>query len=216
MHKLICMVAGMFFASAALAADVVDRTSCADIKSRIDELSAAGELSEADAGTLAELQANYRRDCSIRAGARATRTIAAKRGVTALSAAASVKQDKIDKADKVDTIPVADSCDNPDSHGCCPGEEFMNMGDFGQYCCTADACFPPMDVKPAVPEKTAEEIAAEEDANLAKGLCKDGSKPNKYGCCGNEKFKDMGNLVFACCPEDGGDCYPPIGQEVKQ
>ena len=47
-------------------------------------------------------------------------------------------------------------------------------------------------------------------ARVASGLCTDGSKPNKFGCCDGETFTDMGNLVFACCPEDGGECYPPI------
>lgn len=46
--------------------------------------------------------------------------------------------------------------------------------------------------------------------NLESGLCVDGTKPNRFGCCGDEIFKDMGNTVFACCPKSGGDCYPPI------
>ena len=51
--------------------------------------------------------------------------------------------------------------------------------------------------EPAEPELTAEQI----DANLAAGLCADGAKPNKFGCCADEIFKDMGNAVFACCPK---------------
>jgi len=48
-------------------------------------------------------------------------------------------------------------------------------------------------------------------ANLDAGLCADGSQPNKFGCCGDEIFKDLGNTVFACCPKDGaGDCFPPL------
>jgi hypothetical protein len=49
-------------------------------------------------------------------------------------------------------------------------------------------------------------------ANLDAGLCADGSQPNKFGCCGDEVFKDLGNTVFACCPRDGGngDCLPPL------
>lgn len=85
-------------------------------------------------------------------------------------------------------------------------------------------------VKPAVKEDTQQEKKAEvkkadeaetevdpmvaleqELANLDAGLCADGSKPNKFGCCGDEIFKDLGNTVFACCPRDGvGDCFPPI------
>lgn len=47
-------------------------------------------------------------------------------------------------------------------------------------------------------------------ANLDSGLCADGSEPNKFGCCGDELFKDLGDTIFACCPPDGGDCFPPI------
>lgn len=51
----------------------------------------------------------------------------------------------------------------------------------------------------------------QELANLDAGLCADGSQPNKFGCCGDEIFKDLGNTVFACCPKDGvGDCFPPL------
>lgn len=70
-----------------------------------------------------------------------------------------------------------------------------------------------------VVSEVAEEIAdvdpmielEQELANLDAGLCADGSKPNKFGCCGDEIFKDLGNTVFACCPKDGnGDCFPPL------
>ena len=65
--------------------------------------------------------------------------------------------------------------------------------------------------EPAEPELTAEQI----DANLAAGLCADGAKPNKFGCCADEIFKDMGNTVFACCPKSGGDCFPPITKKEQ-
>lgn len=51
----------------------------------------------------------------------------------------------------------------------------------------------------------------QELANLDAGLCADGSAPNRFGCCGDEVFKDLGDTVFACCPKDGnGDCFPPL------
>lgn len=66
---------------------------------------------------------------------------------------------------------------------------------------------PVVDVVDApAPELTPEQV----EENLAAGLCADGTKPNKFGCCGDEVFKDMGNTVFACCPKSGGDCFPPI------
>ena len=75
---------------------------------------------------------------------------------------------------------------------------------------------------PQEPEKTPEEIAAEAAAaeearqaqiaeNMAKGLCGDGTKPNKYGCCEGEIFKQVEHLNFACCPKDGdGECRAPF------
>lgn len=76
---------------------------------------------------------------------------------------------------------------------------------------------------PAVPELSPEEKAAaelaelekqveQELANLDAGLCADGTKPNKFGCCGDELFKDLGNAVFACCPrnDNKADCFPPL------
>ena len=64
-----------------------------------------------------------------------------------------------------------------------------------------------------VPEKTPEELAAEQaqiEENRAKGLCDDGTKPNRYGCCPGEKFKEVSQMKFACCPKTGdGECIEP-------
>lgn len=76
-------------------------------------------------------------------------------------------------------------------------------------------------VEQSVQEETVSEVAEievdpmialeAELANLDAGLCADGSAPNKFGCCGDEIFKDLGNTVFACCSKDGGgDCFPPL------
>ena len=91
-----------------------------------------------------------------------------------------------------------------DENGCCPGEKYVDMGELGFNCCpeAGGDCFPPMKK-----EMSPEDIAK----NIEAGLCADGSQPNKFGCCGEEVFKDMGNTVFACCPKNGeGDCFPPI------
>lgn len=34
--------------------------------------------------------------------------------------------------------------------------------------------------------------------------------PDEYGCCPGEIYTDMGEQGFNCCPEAGGDCFPPI------
>ena len=40
--------------------------------------------------------------------------------------------------------------------------------------------------------------------------CMDGSLPDANGCCTGEIYTDMGEMGFNCCPEAGGDCFPPI------
>lgn len=40
--------------------------------------------------------------------------------------------------------------------------------------------------------------------------CEDGSLPDANGCCAGEIYTDMGDQGFNCCPETGGDCFPPI------
>jgi hypothetical protein len=40
--------------------------------------------------------------------------------------------------------------------------------------------------------------------------CFDGSIPDANGCCAGEIYTDMGEMGFNCCPEGGGDCFPPI------
>ncbi len=40
--------------------------------------------------------------------------------------------------------------------------------------------------------------------------CVDGTRPDANGCCAGEVYTDMGDLGFNCCPQNGGDCFPPI------
>ena len=40
--------------------------------------------------------------------------------------------------------------------------------------------------------------------------CTDGTNPDANGCCTGEIYTDMGDQGFNCCPETGGDCFPPI------
>jgi hypothetical protein len=41
-------------------------------------------------------------------------------------------------------------------------------------------------------------------------ICLDGGEPDKHGCCEGEVYTNMGDLGFNCCPESGGDCFPPM------
>jgi len=45
--------------------------------------------------------------------------------------------------------------------------------------------------------------------------CDDGSDPDMNGCCVGETYTDMGEAGFNCCPDSGGDCFPPIKVTVK-
>ena len=57
-------------------------------------------------------------------------------------------------------------------------------------------------------EKKQEEVIIE--AAEAVLTCEDGSLPDANGCCAGEIYTDMGDQGFNCCPESGGDCFPPI------
>lgn len=51
-------------------------------------------------------------------------------------------------------------------------------------------------------------------ATVEEGLtCEDGSAPDLNGCCAGETFTDMGEDGWNCCPDAGGDCFPPIKVE---
>ncbi len=41
-------------------------------------------------------------------------------------------------------------------------------------------------------------------------VCNSGDVPDKNGCCPGEVYTDMDDLGFNCCPEGGGDCFPPL------
>ena len=40
--------------------------------------------------------------------------------------------------------------------------------------------------------------------------CEDGNAPDENGCCAGETYTDMGEDGWNCCPDSGGDCFPPI------
>ena len=41
-------------------------------------------------------------------------------------------------------------------------------------------------------------------------MCDGNIAPDQNGCCPGEIYTDMGDQGFNCCPEGGGDCFPPI------
>ena len=54
------------------------------------------------------------------------------------------------------------------------------------------------------------ETVQEAEATTSAITCPDGTAPDQYGCCTGEIYTDMGKQGFNCCPETGGDCFPPI------
>lgn len=57
---------------------------------------------------------------------------------------------------------------------------------------------------------------AEIEANLDAGLCPNGEKYNKFGCCPGERFTDLGDGGYACCEIDNKDvCYPAKGMSAE-
>lgn len=199
------------FSVSAFAADVSERVDCTEIQSKISALAAIENPDETQKIELTQLQSEYRSNCSKPASGR--RTSATARVSTAAAAATNVAPAPI-----VETVIVTAQsvlteylsgrqslCDelNNDietltSNGASDAELKPLNNQYDKDCKDID--------KSEIVEVDAETAAA----NVAAGLCTDGSKPNQFGCCEGETFKDIGNLVFACCPDDGGKCYPPI------
>ena len=60
------------------------------------------------------------------------------------------------------------------------------------------------------PFEKKEDVASVVEAAEAVLTCEDGSLPDGNGCCAGEIYTDMGEQGFNCCPQSGGDCFPPI------
>lgn len=192
------------------AAEVTDRTDCTTLQSKINELSAISSPDESQTAELTKLQAQYRSICSKTATGR--RTSAAGRVSSSTATAAQVEASVVETV-VLTTKSALDSylaerqslcdglkkdIDSLTQAGTTETEIKSLQNQYDKDCKDID--------KSQIVEIDAETAAA----NVAAGLCTDGSKPNQFGCCEGETFKDIGNLVFACCPDDGGECYPPI------
>ena len=45
---------------------------------------------------------------------------------------------------------------------------------------------------------------------VAEGVCANGMSPDQFGCCPGESYTQIENGGYVCCPDDGGDCFPPL------
>lgn len=205
-------------ATAAYAADgLTGRVPCGDIMAQIEELSAKSDRSAEEVSELKSLRMQYSTQCqrtptARRGNARSISNVLSAKSADALNAERGVgdvdsflKKKQENCRQLSDAIEKLKSADEPDT------AEIEKMQ--AQY--DADCVEKPAaEEEPAAPEEapapTPEEEAARIAELIAKGLCADGTKPNKYGCCTGEKFKDLGNLQFACCKEDTDECFPPM------
>ncbi len=202
------MCVGAAFADDNTVQNLTARKTCAEIKFDMDALSAMENIDDVNAEKLKQFQVYYRANCLPKSIGR--RTVARNipvivkntEPITTSDALSEYLANKKSNCDKLKSEIEKIETEKDDSKS----DLLASMrGVYDMDCVeknTTDA--------PASPEISEEEWAAQYDANLAAGLCGDGTKPNKYGCCTDEVFKDLGNLKFACCPKTGGDCFPPI------
>ena len=216
MKRLICFLGLMLLAMPSFADDMAgsqkltERKTCAEIKAEISTLAAIESPDEATLENLKQLQTQHRSNCVAKSAGRRTmiRNLpsikqtqnTAVAGSDALSEYLANKKSNCDKLNsEITKLSSANDESKSDLLASMRGVYDIDCADKPEN--KPDA---------AVSEQTEEEWAAIYDANLAAGLCGDGTKPNRYGCCTDEIFKDLGNLKFACCPKTGGDCFPPI------
>jgi len=215
----ILFLGAVFCVGAAFADDatttvkITERKTCAEIKAEIANLSAIENPDEETTNNLKELQAMHRGSCVAKSAGRRTiaRTLPLVNGTKAADSAATIsdalseylanKKSNCEKLNsEITKMAAANDDSKSDALASMRGVYDMDCADKAESKTAASA----------EPEKTDAELAAEYDANLAAGLCGDGTAPNKFGCCAGETFKDLGNLVFACCPKGNGLCFPPI------
>lgn len=197
---------------------IVERKTCEQIKTEIDNLKAKGTLSDEEQAELKQLNSQQRASCGTKGAGR--RSIPRAQPNLAQSGAApeskpGVVSDALteymnNKKSNCEKLNSEIEKITSDSSKADVVAEMQRVYDMD---CTTpkEPDVAPQDSGPVQPEKTDEEWAAEFNANLAAGLCGDGTKPNRYGCCTDEVFKDLGADGFACCPKnDDSLCFPPI------
>ena len=199
--KILVALFGAVVAMSAFADEgpgVSARVTCADIQAQISELSAEEEPDTETIDELTKLKADYRRSCSRAARGRKTSAgrVVVESGAETAEKAEEKNVDKPEENKKTEKEPVVVE----------EGQETEEVAvTVEPEVTTEEVVQSEEDAGP-----TEDELLEQELANLEAGLCADGTKPNKYGCCGDELFKDLGNAVFACCPKECGDCFPPI------
>lgn len=198
MKKFVALL-GIIIAPSVFADDgagVAARMTCADIQTQISELAAVEDPDADTVEELKKLKADYRRSCSRAARGRKTSA-----GVRIIKEDTDNAEDTTDTEEEIVEVEQAEEIIEVFEEEITTDAEPMQ---------DVDGETQESDVALEQDAPSEDELLEQELANLDAGLCADGTEPNKFGCCGDELFKDLGNTVFACCPKDGGDCFPPI------
>ena len=182
---------------------VVERKTCEQIKTEIADLSAIENLTDLQQQELNQLKMQQRTVCAIKGSGRRTAARPVATPTVKSDALTEYLNNKKTNCDKLnDEIAKLE----PDTNNVDIMQEMKRVYDMD--------CVEKPVMAPPAPENSAPTAPvltdAEMEANWAAGLCGDGTKPNRFGCCSGETFKDMGNASFACCPKTGGDCFPPL------
>ena len=214
--KLPILILGMLVLAMPAVADdapvqnVTARKTCAEIATEIANLSAIENPTDENMAELKKLQSMQRSNCVAKSAGRrmVIRNVPNGTPQKSLDAVAKTSDalseylaNKKSNCEKLNSEIAKVAAENGDADNLA-----AMRGVYDMDCVEKTA----QNTAPAEPELSVEEWAAQYDANLAAGLCGDGTKPNRYGCCTDETFRDMGNAQFACCPKTGGDCFPPI------
>ena len=109
------------------------------------------------------------------------------------------------------TAKVEQPDTEPDDDVTAPEETATDTDTDEQPVSTAPAPKATVVNKPEYNVTTQDVFVSENTADDTKNsLCNDGSAPDANGCCTGETYTDMGENGFNCCPDDGGDCFPPM------
>ena len=193
---LLTILLSLFVINPGIAAGVSERMTCADINAKLSELVAIEEPDDSVVDEITKLKADYRRSCA--KAARKRKTSASGRVVVSV---ASEEVDVVTSGDDEKSVPDAPVVESQVTADVVESSDVVETSDNSSD-----------NVASAADNADAAENAEliQELFNLDSGLCADGSTPNRFGCCNDEIFKDLGDTVFACCPPQGGDCFPPI------
>ena len=200
------------------AAAVAGRLSCEEISAEISRISALDDATDDDAERLKDLRGQYRRSCQKAAGgrlnnSRTAQAIMASKRVDEVTATLVAPAEDVDDVDSF-LEKKAENCRQLADSIAAKKAAAADSAEIEKMQAQYDAdCVAPDDTAAAAPEIDPAELAAQNAELRAQGLCPNNTKPNRFGCCPGERFKDLSNMEFACCNEETDECLAPIAKE---